>query len=183
MRALNSILVLLAVYLSVFWETAFGGIRHLFGAQVDLLPALTVYASLTCGFFTLTLVTVLGGLFLDTLSANPLGVSVLPLFLVGLLIYRKRDLILKDQPFAHFALGLAASALVPLLTLLLLLTCRQKPLFGWGSLWQWIVMTLGGAVATPIFFQLFGLLDRTLNYHGSMESSFRPDREIRRGRN
>ena len=183
MRALNSILVLLAVYLAVFWETAFSGIRHLLGAQVDLLPALIVYASLTCGLGTVALAAVLGGLFLDTLSANPLGVSVLPLFLVGFVIHQKRDLILRDQPFAQFVLGLAASALVPLLTLLLLLTCRQTPLLGWGSLWQWIVMSLGGAVATPVFFQLFGLLDRALNYHGAMESSFRPDREIRRGRN
>ena len=183
MNALNSILLLLAVYLAVFWETAFGGIRYLLGAQVDLLPALIVCASLSYGLVTLTLAAVLGGLFLDTLSANPLGVSVLPLFLVGFIIHQKRDLILRDQPFAQFVLGLVASALVPLLTLLLLLTCRRTPLFGWGSLWQWTVMSLGGAIATPIFFQLFGLLDRVLNYHGAMESSFRPDREIRRGRN
>ena len=183
MNALNSILVLLAVYLAVFWETTFGGIRHLLGAQVDLLPALMVYASLTCGLTTVTLAAVSGGLFLDTLSANPLGVSIAPLFLVGFFIHRQRDLILREQPFAQFVLGLAASALVPLLTVLLLLSCRKEPLLGWGSLWQWTVMSLGGALATPVFFQLFGLFDRILNYHGAMESSFRPDREIRRGRN
>lgn len=182
MRAFNSSLVLLAVYLAVFWETAFGGIRQLFGTQIDLLPPLIVYASLTCGLATLALAAVLGGLFFDTLSANPLGISILPLFLVGFLIYGKRDLILRDQPFAQCVLGLAASAVVPLLTLLLLLSSRRTPLFGWGSLWQWMVMSLGGAVATPVFFQLFGLLDRALNYRGVMESSFRPDREIRRGR-
>ena len=182
MNVLNSMVVLLAVYLAVFWETVFSGIRQLLGAQVDLLPAMMVYASLSCGLPTVTLAAVLGGLFFDTLSANPFGISVFPLFLVGFIIHQKRDLILREQPFAQFVLGLAASALVPLLTLLLLLTCRRAPLVGWGSLWQWTVMTLGGGVATPIFFQLFGLLDRTLNYRGATEPSFRPDREIRRGR-
>jgi rod shape-determining protein MreD len=183
MNVLNSILLLVAVVLAVFWEAAFNGIRHLFGAQVDLLPPLIVYASLSTGLTVLSLAALLGGLLFDALSANPLGVSVLPLYLVGLMIYSQRDLILRDQVFAQFILGLAASALVPVLTVLLLLTLRHTPLLGWGSLWQWLVMSLGGAIATPVIFQLFGLFDRALNYRRSTEPSFRQDREIRRGRN
>lgn len=182
MNALNSILVLLAAFLVVFWEAAFNGVRHLLGAQVDLLPALVVYASLSTGLVTLTLTAVLGGIFLDTLSANPIGVSVLPLFIVGFIIYSQRELILRDQLFAQFVLGLAASAIVPVLTVLLMLTKGQVPMLGWGSIWQWIVMSLGGAIATPIWFQLFGLFDRSLNYRRATETSFRPDREIRRSR-
>ena len=183
MTALNSILVLLAMFLAVFWEAAFPGIRHLFGAQIDLLPALMVYASLRTGLATMTLAAVLGGLLLDTLSANPLGVSIAPLFAAGWVIHGQRELVLRDEPFAQLVLGLGASAAVPVLTLLLLLTLGRTPLLGWGSLWQWIVMSLGGAVATPVVFQLFGLLDRALNYRRAAETSFRPDREIRRGRN
>lgn len=178
----NSILVLLAAFLAVFWEAAFGGIRNLLGAQVDLLPALVVYAALASGLTTMTLVAALGGLWLDTLSANPLGVSILPVFVVGLAIHSRRDLILRDQPFAQFVLGLCASAIVPTLTLLLLLTLGHTPLLGWGSLWQWFVMSVGGAVATPIFFQFFRWCDRAFNYRRATETSFRPDREIRRGR-
>ena len=37
-----------AAFLAVFWEAAFRGVRHLLGAQVDLLPPLMVYAGL-CG--------------------------------------------------------------------------------------------------------------------------------------
>jgi hypothetical protein len=98
-------------------------------------------------------------------------------------IYSQRELILREQLFAQCVLGLMASAVVPVLTLLLLLTKGQTPQLGWGSLWQWVVMTLGGAVATPVLFQLFGLFDRTFNYRRATETSFRPDREIRRGRN
>ena len=44
---------------------------------------------------------------------------------------------------------------MPTLSILLLLTGGQEPLLGWGSIWQWLVMTAGGAVATPILFQFF----------------------------
>jgi rod shape-determining protein MreD len=183
MNVLNSILILFTTFLAVFWEASFNGLRHLLGAQIDLLPALVVYASLSTGLTTIMLVAVLGGCFFDALSANPLGVSVLPLFIAGFGIYSQRELILRDQLFAQCVLGLAASALVPALTVLLLLSKGQTPLLGWGSLWQWIVLSLGGAVATPILFQLFGLFDRAFNYRRATETSFRPDREIRRGRN
>ena len=182
MNWLNTLFILVTAFLAVFWEAAFNGVRHLIGAQIDLLPALMVYTGLCAGITTVTLLAVLGGLWFDSLSANPLGVSVLPLFVIGLLIHVKRDLILRDQTFAQWVLGLAASAAVPVLTLLLLLTTRHTPLFGWGTLWQLIVMSVGGAIATPICFELFGWLDRTLVHHRAAQTSFRADREIRRGR-
>jgi len=182
MSKLNSILVLLAAFLAVFWEAAFTGIRHLLGAQIDLLPALVVYATLSTGLITMTLVAVLGGLLFDALSANPLGVSVLPLFLIGFVIYSQRELILRDQTFAQFVIGLCASAAAPVLTLMLLLTAGHAPLLRWSSLWQWIVMSVGGGVATPVFFALFDFFERALSYSRVSETSFRPDREIRRGR-
>ncbi len=182
MTWLNSILVLVAAFLAVFWEAAFNGFRHFLGAQIDLLPPLIVYASLSAGMLTVAMVAFLGGLWFDSLSANPLGVTVFPLFIIGLVIYSNRELILRDQTFAHLVLGFGASAAAPVLTLLLLLTTGRAPLFGWGTLWQLIVMSVGGAIATPIFFELFGWLSRTLVQRHPGESSFRPDREIRRGR-
>jgi cell shape-determining protein MreD len=182
MTRLHTVFVLAAAFLAVFWEAAFSGLRHLIGAQIDLLPALMVYASLCGTITTVTLLAVLGGLSFDSLSANPLGISVLPLFLVGLVIHIKRDLILRNQTVAQAIIGLGASAAVPLLTLLLLLTTRHTPLLGWGTLWQLIVMSVGGAIATPICFELFGWLDRTLVHPRAEQTSFRSDREIRRGR-
>src|SRR5439155_24001371 len=106
MNWLNTILVLLVAYLAVFWEAAFNGVRHLAGAQIDLLPALMVYASLCAGLATVALLAVLGGLWFDSLSANPLGVSVLPLFIIGLAIFASRELILRHQTIAQSFLGL-----------------------------------------------------------------------------
>jgi len=182
MTTLRTILILLAAFLAVFWEAAFPGTSRWLKVQVDLLPALMVYASLCTGLTTVALLAVGGGLFFDALSANPLGTSILPLVTVGAAIFWRRELILRDQPFAQFVLGLAASALTPVLTVLLLLTAGHAPLIGWGSLWQLLVMSLGGAIAAPIFFLLFGWCERAFGYRRISESSFRPDREIRRGR-
>jgi cell shape-determining protein MreD len=182
MNWLNTIFILLGALLAVFWEADFSGVRNLLGAQVDLLPALMVYASLSSGIGTVAALAVCGGLWLDSLSVNPLGISVLPLFIIGLLIYASRELILRDQVFAQLTLGWAASVAAPIGSLLLLMTTSNVPLIGWGTLWQLIVMGIGGAFATPVIFEVFGWLHRTLGRAEAPQLSFRPDREIRRGR-
>jgi hypothetical protein len=183
MNILQTILILAAAFLAVFAEAAFQLPRHLFGAQVDLLPALMIYAALNTDIVTVSLLAALGGLWFDALSANPLGISILPLFAVGFPICLRRDLILRELPFAQVILGAAASALVPALTVLLLLTGGQQPLLGWGSLWQWLVLAAGGAVAAPVIFAVFDWCQYALGYQVQTEASFRPDREIRRSRN
>jgi cell shape-determining protein MreD len=183
MNWLNSIAILVTAFLVVFFESTFGGVRRVFGAQVDLLPALVVYASLTTGIITLSLLSLWGGFWYDSLSANPLGVSVLPLFLTGMAVYLCRDLILRDQRFAQFVTGIIASAVVPLLTLLLVLNLGHRPLIGWQSLWQLLVMCLAGGLFTPVAFLLFDRFDRAFSYQPMPDSSFRADRQIKRGRN
>lgn len=182
MNWLNTVALLLVAYLAVFFESYYRGFRNLFGAQIDLLPALVAYAALTAGISAVALLATLGGLWFDSLSANPLGISVLPLFVAGFAIHYWRDLILREQRYAQFLLGLAASALVPVFTLLSLFGAGGEPLIDWWSLWRWLVMSVGGAVFTPVFFYLFDRLNRAFNYQPLPESSFRPDREIKRGR-
>lgn len=182
MNILNSILVLVTAFLIVFGEAVLPGLRNLLGAQVDLLPALMIYAALGTNGVMVALLAIFGGLCFDSLSANPLGLSILPLFLVSFPVYLQRDLILRGLPFAQVVLGGIASAVAPVISVLLLMTAGKVPLLGWGSLWQWVVMIVGGAVATPFFFTLFEWLDQALGYQPRTESSFRPDREISRGR-
>jgi rod shape-determining protein MreD len=183
MFVLPNILILLAALLAVFLQGTFGGVRHWFGAQVDLLPALMVYTALTTGPAMMMTLAVFGGLLFDTLSVNPLGASVPPLLLIGLLLQLRRDLLLREQPYAQFVLGLIASAVAPVIVVLTILTLGHSPLLSWGSLWQWIVMSVGGGIATPVFFILFDRLNHALGYQPVKETSFRADREIRRGRN
>ena len=182
MNLLNPILIFAAAFLAVFGQAALPGLRHLLGAQVDLLPVLMVYAALNTNLATVALLAIFGGLWFDALSANPLGITILPLFAVGFVIFLRREFILHKLSFAQIVLGAVACAVVPALTVLLLLTGGAQPLLGWGSLWQWLVLTGGGAMATPIIFALFQRCNHALGYQLRPEISFRPDREIHRGR-
>jgi hypothetical protein len=182
MNIVNNILVFVVAFLVVFAETVLTAPRNILGAQIDLLPAVMVFAALNTNVVTVSALAVAGGLWFDSLSANPLGVTILPLFAVGFPIALRRDLILRGLPFAQLVLGATASGLVPILTLLLLLNSGREPLIGWGSLWQWIVMTAGGAIATPFIFAFFGWCNNALGYKPRTQVSFRPDREIQRSR-
>lgn len=182
MSTTNTTLMYATAFLAVFAEASFPGFRIWLGAQPDLLPALMVYAALRSSLLNVALLAVFGGLCFDSLSADPLGVSILPLYLVGAFISLKRDLILRDLSFAQVVLGAAASAAVPLLKLLLLLSHGRPLLLDWGSLWQLIVMTVCGAAATPLLFGLFHWFNHAFGYKLRTETSFRLDREIRRSR-
>jgi cell shape-determining protein MreD len=180
MIAFNSMLILIAAFAAVFLQSAINGVL---GVQIDLLPSLMVYAALTAGPLTIATLALCGGLWFDSLSANPLGLSVLPLAGIGAFILTRRDLILRQQTFAQFVIGLAASFAAPAVALLGMLTFGHAPLLGWGTLWQFLLMTLAGGAATPGLFWFFDRLTNTFDYKEAPSSSFRPDREIRRGRN
>jgi rod shape-determining protein MreD len=169
-------------YALIFAEARFTAFRDLTGAQIDFLPGLIVYASLV---FRLEIV--LGcaaafGLLFDSMSANPLGTTFCTLAVIGLFGWRFRELLLSDQFTTHWVLGLAASAVAPLLTVGLLELTGAEPLLRWESLWQWAVMAAGGGLVTPVWFRLFNRLDDALRYKELPESTFRPDRQIARGR-
>lgn len=182
MNWLNTIFILVLAYVASFLEGPFALFRDLLGAQITLLPALVVYASLTSGIGTVALLAVCGGLLRDSPSENPLGVSILPLFFIGFVILRKREFLLREHQFAQIALGLAAGALFPLGTLFLLFNLGRAPLLGWAWVWQWVVGTLAGGILTPLLFRLFDRLRRALEYPALKQTSFREDREIKRGR-
>jgi rod shape-determining protein MreD len=182
MNALNSIFIIVVAFIAVFVEATFGTFRRFLGVQVDLLPGLMVYASLTSGFPTVLTLALLGGLWFDSLSLNRLGVSVLPLLMIGITLANIRHLVLRDQPYAQLVLGFFASAFGPVATLIILFTFGGEPIIGWGFAWQLFVMTILGGLLVPLYFVLFGKVYRTLGYERVVETAFRSDREIARGR-
>lgn len=182
MKSLRTMLVLLTAFVAVFVEVSASPVRQALGAQVDLLPGLMVYASLSCGLPTVTALAVLGGLWFDSLSSNPLGVSMLPLLVVGLTMHKFRRLIMRSQPLAQAVMGMAASAVAPLLQLVILLNTDRQPGLGLITLWQWLVMVALGGLLTPLWFKIFDWLSGTLSPRRLDQTTFRTDREIKRGR-
>lgn len=182
MSGLQTVLLLGLAFLGVFAEAVIDFPRNWLGAQLNFLPPLVVYAALTAGVSQLALVASVGGLCSDALSGNPLGVSVLPLFWVGLALLWWRDLILRQLPYAQFVLGALASAAVFGLTLVVLLTLGERPLLGWGTFWQMLVAAGGGAGLTPLAFKALQRMQRAFAYQPVRPPPFSPDREIKRGR-
>ncbi len=178
----STIAILMAAYGLVYLQSWFVLPRLLLGAQPDLLPSLMVYAALRSNVPTVALTAVLAGFCVDSLSASPFGVSVLPLALAGLTLHAVRGTLLVEDRYIQFLLGLAASAGVPLVQLLLILATGREPLCGLWFPWRWAVVALVGGLCTPLWFRLFARIDRALSYPPEAGVPFRPDREIERGR-
>jgi rod shape-determining protein MreD len=176
------ILLLLLALLGVFAQATLDLPRRWLGAQPSLLPAVVVSAALNGDMALVALVAVTGGVALDALSENPLGVSVLPLFVIGFVLNRWRDLLLREVTYAQAVLGALAAVGISGAKLLLLLTLGEHPLLGWGSLWQLAVSAAVSAVVTPLVCRGVEHLAALLAYPVERASSFRPDREIKRGR-
>ncbi len=194
----------------LYLQTAINLPRAILGAQIDLIPLFVVYAAVRFDVATFSLLALGLGLASDSVSANPLGISIIPLWLLGLCAWRVRDLILRDQSIAQMILGGLTCLFAPACVLLLLVTLMRHPqsgitsgpdpmtpielsmesigphnvgpIVGWGTLWQFTVMTVAGAVSAPVVFRLFDALGHRLNYAVVAESTFRHDREIVRGR-
>jgi hypothetical protein len=165
MNWLHATSILLAALVVVFLEATITLPRDLLGAQINPLPALVVYAALQSNLTILTLLVVCSSLWQSSLSADPLGIALLPLFLVGAFIASNRNQFAQRERFVRFALGAAASATVPLLTLLLLLTIGHKPILNWFSLWQWLVMAAGGGLTTLLTFLVLDWLKGELSHN------------------
>lgn len=195
--------VFVVALLLVVLQTAVGLPRRWLGAQPDLLPCLMVFCSLYGPLALVAGLAVAGGFWFDALSANPPGISVFPLLALGAGLHQARDFILRESPVAQAALGAAAAAAVPLAGLLLL-RGLWPVLVGAPEAPAWAVERIGrlaypppvggflvrhalvaaavGAVATPLLFRLFRWVGGTFAYPEAGPGSFRPDRQIVRGR-
>ncbi len=195
--------LLVATWLVAFGQSWFTGLRGLLLVQLDLLPALVVYAALCVGLPTTAAVALLGGLGADALSSGPFGLRVVPLLALGAVLHWRRDVILRDSAWAQAALGGAATFGVTAGSILLLFLLwpvlsgwSPEPAFwperrlglaalpepGWGWFWQLGVVTVGGAIGTPAVFLVFRWLDGRLSYQPVAPPPPRGSREVRRGR-
>lgn len=182
MKALPHSLLLGVAWLLAFLPCVMDWPQRWLGAQASLLPPLMVYAALSCGPGMMVWLALAGGLMADALSCNPPGSSSLPLWAIGLVVHRNREVILRQETFAQVTLGLAASAAAPVLQVVLLLTFGYEPLVSWGLWWPWGVMTVAGGGFTPLLFRALDRLLRAVTYPAAPGGGWAPEREIVRGR-
>jgi hypothetical protein len=175
-------LLFLATWLAVFGQTQFPALAGSLGIPLDLRPALIVYAALSHGLPTVLGIAVITSLGTDALSANPIGVSLVPCFVLGLVLNLRRHLLLREQGYAQMWLGLSGGIAIPLMTWgLLLMDDRPAPM-GFGVLFRIVLIGFLNAATCPALFVVFDGLRDIFDYKPIPEMGFRKDREIKRGR-
>jgi hypothetical protein len=182
MNTARLLVLLTLAYLAVFFQAAWDAPQRWLGGPISLLPPLMVCAALRLGLTAVTVLALCGGLGVDALSANPLGSSLLPLFLAGWGVWRWREVLLRELDYAQLILGALASLAVPVLTLIVVLSRGAEPDLGWHTAWHLVVLTVGGGVFTPVLFRLLDRLEGLFVHPEVVAGSYRPDREIKRGR-
>lgn len=182
MNGLNLASILLVAYLVVFAESRISFLRVALGTQIDLLPPLLAYAGLTASLPTIAIVSIAAGFWFDSLSANPFGISIVPLALAGFAIHSFRGILVRRDLSIQYLAGLGAATGVPLATLTLLALAGETPLSGGWFAWRWLAGASLSAAFTPLFFALFERGQRLFSYQPEPSVAFRPDREIDRGR-
>jgi hypothetical protein len=119
-------------------------------------------------------------LWFDSLSANPLGISILPLFAVGFIIHLWRDLFYATNPSRKWCWG---SPRVPRCRCLNC-SCCSPPEASTAGHWHVVAIARHDHRQRPWqhpWFLSIGLGPKNPGSFTVVETSFRPDREIRRG--
>jgi len=166
------------VYLEARWTVIEGGWR----CQIDVLPVFAAYAALHGRVGVMAGVAALGGGWFDLLSANPLGTSLLSLFLTSYLLHGMHEVLLKGQMAAQFFVCVLAGVLNPVISGLALWVMSADPMLGWGTLWQVLINAICCGLAGPVLFLILNQLDQNLSHTPTAKPWNRPVVEVKRSK-
>jgi hypothetical protein len=175
--------LLLGVYFLIFLQSHWQMPRLWLGFQPDLTPALMVFVGLTMGAGYVSSIALMSGLWLDSLSANPFGMSILPLFLVGWIVFCFRKKIMAVEFMAQIYLGILGGLLVFLLQLTLLMLFSFNPLIGWEMIFLAMLNAFFCGVAVPFFYLLHKWFKSLFSHSSHEPNKWRNNnRQIVRGK-
>lgn len=158
----KGIMLLLGCCVALVWFQSWcNWPRRWLGVQIDLVPTLVMYCALYCSWRELFLVSIVGGVFFDSLSCNPMGCTSASLLLIGYWLYCYRKIFLYNRIPVQILLGCGVSVLVPFLTMIQLTGVIVAPVLEWKSVF-WVLFILGatgGVVAPPAILWLNRILN------------------------
>jgi hypothetical protein len=126
--------------------------------------------------------TAVTGLGADAMSGSRLGLGWVTPFVAGFVLNTRRHLLLREQRYAQFWLGLGCGIAMPLGHAALLHAAHGEPAVGWETAWQLMVLGLINGAACPAFFKAWDGFRRMMEY-GPEPTSFQAgQREMKRGR-
>lgn len=175
--------LLLGVYFLIFLQSHWQMPRLWLGFQPDLTPALMVFVGLTMGAGYVSSIALMSGLWLDSLSANPFGMSILPLFLVGWIVFCFRKKIMAVEFMAQIYLGILGGLIVFLLQLTLLILLSFNPLIGWEMIFLAMLNAFFCGLAVPFFYLLHKWFKSLFSHSSHEPNKWRNNnRQIVRGK-
>ncbi len=151
-----------AVLVAMVLQCTLAAVVNLAGAKLDLMPAVVVFAALFATWRRALLVAVTGGLLLDALSLQPLGLSIPPLAVAAAAINHFQRVLYRDNILLQMALG-GATSLAGSVWTWLLLQCSATPLpLQAGIVQKILLIALLAAVGAPILLWLLKITARLL---------------------
>jgi len=162
MKAFLTLTILLVALITTYAASVWNLPKQTLGTQLDPLPALMLVVALRAPIATIALLAIFASLTQSALSSNPLGLSLLPLYALGFTVHINSHNLSHYRTGSRFALGAAAGAIIPLMSLALLFLINKEPLIGWFSLWQWAAGILSSGLMALIFSPLIGWLDKSV---------------------
>ena len=186
MNRFSYIVVLCIIFIGIFLATVINTPREWLGAQFEITPLIVAYVALRGSAGEAAFAAAFGGLFLDSLSMNPLGISILPLFLIAVVLQSSKEIMVVNSTYTQFIVGLCAGAASPVLTMfMMLLVDGPEPMLGWVTLWHLTRLSLPCGLLSPILFKTMDRLDGMLTYPSYpqiSESMVSGNRQIKRGK-
>jgi|YNPNPStandDraft_1061719.scaffolds.fasta_scaffold24930_2 rod shape-determining protein MreD len=174
--------ILLTGFLTVFLEATLDWPRQFLRFQPDILPIIIIYAAIYLSPLSILALSILFGWWLDSFSLNPFGISAFPLTIIGLIMNRFHELILYETTTGQIVLGFFAGFLAPVLAIILMLGHEPAPIVSHYTFLYCLGNGIICGLVLPGIFKLFNLLIKCFAYPEATSSSFRPDREIKRGK-
>lgn len=173
--------LILVTYLLVCFQISFEGIGFWMQGYIHF-PTLVIAYSVSTGRreigFGLCFIL---GLWLDSLSMTPLGISILALLATRVVAEKVWRNWSGDPYLGLFAPGFAVGILYPLFAVLLMSVLGESPLTGWRFMISLVMSGLTMGLLSPIFFRVLNGLLNTLNFKPISAMRANELREIRRG--
>jgi len=162
MRGFFTLAILATAQIGTYIATAWGLPQRLCGFQLDPLPVLIMVVALRCPISTIGILAIFGSFTQSALSSSPIGITILPLYSLGFIVHMNSQHLSFNSIGTRFALGVAAGASVPILSLGMLLLANQQPLVGWFSFWHWMAGAGVSGLLALAFFPFVEWLDRSV---------------------
>lgn len=156
------ILSLVIIFVLILFQSALYPYLEVYGAFPNLILILVLILSILKGHKKSWIWIIFGGFLLDVFSFdNPIGTSILGLFLVSYLAYFfSQNIFKKTSIFSIILIGIGGTLIYGLLLVLILLIAGTSFQFTFTQLISWVIYNL--VILIPLFYLIKGMFKAKL---------------------